>query len=140
MVVKRVARGVSRRVARGSERGQAMVEFALISIPLLLICFAVIQFGLVLHDYMALTHAADVGARAASVSRNQPNGVALAQNAAIASAPDLSSSNLTVTVTAQPWSAGSQIKVQATYPYSIGILGMVVASGNLSASTTARSE
>ena len=117
-----------------------MVEFALISIPLLLICFAVIQFGLTLHNYMALTHAADVGARVASVSRAQPNGVTLAQNAAIASAPDLTSANVTVTVTPQPWSAGSQITVKATYPYSINILGMVITSGNLSAQTTARAE
>lgn len=117
-----------------------MVEFALISVPLLLICFAVIQFGLTLHNYMALTHAADVGARVASVSRDKPNGVTLVQNAAIASAPDLKSANVTVTVTPQPWATGSQITVKATYPYSINILGMVIASGNLSAQTTARTE
>jgi Flp pilus assembly protein TadG len=133
-------RRARRKVSHGAERGQAMVEFALVSIPLLLICFAVIQFGLTLHDYMALTHAADVGARTASVSRGQANGVVLAQNAAKASAPDLKSTNLNVTVTAQTWSVGSQVTVQATYPYSISILGMVVASGNLSAQTTARAE
>jgi Flp pilus assembly protein TadG len=117
-----------------------MVEFALISIPLLLICFAVIQFGLTLHNYMAITHAADVGARVASVSRDKPTGVVLAQNAAIASASGLNTANMTVTVTPQPWSPGSQITVEVTYPYSINILGMTVASGNLDAQTTARTE
>ena len=66
------------------ERGQATVEFTLVIIPVLLICFGVLQFGLVLHDYVTLTHAADVGARTASVSRDQPNGATLARNATIA--------------------------------------------------------
>jgi hypothetical protein len=43
-------------------------------------------------------------------------------------------------VTPQPWSAGSQVTVQATYPYSVNILGFVVTSGNLTAQTSARAE
>ena len=93
-----------------------------------------------LHDYVTLTHAADVGVRVASVSRDDPNAVTLARNATIASASDLNASKLTVTVTPQPWTAGSQISVHATYPYSISILGIVVTSGNLSAQTSARAE
>jgi Flp pilus assembly protein TadG len=122
------------------ERGQAMVEFTLVIIPVLLICFAIVQFGLMLHDYVTLTHAADVGARVASVSRDQPNGVTLARNATISSASGLNSGQLNVTVTPQPWSAGTQITVQATYPYSVNILGFVVTSGNLTAQTSARAE
>src|SRR5258705_1467245 len=120
----------------GRERGQAMVEFTLVIIPVLLICFAIVQFGLMLHDYVTLTHAADVGARVASVSRDQPNGVTLARNATISSASGLNSGQLNVTVTPQPWSAGSQVTVQATYPYSVNILGFVVTSGNLTAQTS----
>jgi Flp pilus assembly protein TadG len=127
-------------LVRGRDRAQATVEFTLVIMPVLLICFAILQFGLMLHDYVTLTHAADVGVRVASVSRDKPNGVTLAQNATIASASDLDSAKLTVTVTPQPWSAGSQITVHATYPYSISILGLVVTSGNLSAQTTARAE
>ena len=128
------------RAWRVRERGQATVEFTLVIIPVLLICFGVLQFGLVLHDYVTLTHAADVGARTASVSRDQPNGATLARNATIASASDLNSGQISVTVTPQPWVAGSQITVRATYPYSINILGIVVTSGNLSATTSARAE
>ena len=117
-----------------------MVEFTLVIIPVLLICFAIVQFGLMLHDYVTLTHAADVGARVASVSRDQANGVTLARNATIASASGLNTAQLNVTVTPQPWTAGSQITVQATYPYSVNILGFVVTSGNLSAQTSARAE
>ena len=117
-----------------------MVEFTLVIIPVLLICFAIVQFGLMLHDYVTLTHAADVGARVASVSRDQPNGVTLARNATIASASGLNSGQLNVTVTPQPWLAGSQVTVQATYPYSVNILGFVVTSGNLTAQTSARAE
>jgi Flp pilus assembly protein TadG len=140
VVVEAEARRVSRADRLGRERGQAMVEFSLVIVPVLLICFAILQFGLLLHDYVTLTHAADVGARTASVSRDQPNGVQLARNAVIASASDLNAGQLSVSVTPQPWSAGSQITVGATYPYSIDILGIVVTSGNLSAQTTARAE
>ena len=134
------ARGIGRASRPCRDRGQATVEFALVIIPVLLICLAIVQFGAALHDYVTLTHAADAGARTASVSRDQANGVTLARNATLASASDLSASQLNVTVTPQPWPAGSQITVRATYPYSISILGVVVTSGSLSAQTTARAE
>jgi hypothetical protein len=38
------------------------------------------------------------------------------------------------------WSAGSDVTVTATYPYSISLLGWVVASGNLSTTMKERVE
>ena len=38
------------------------------------------------------------------------------------------------------WVHGGDVTVQATYPYSISLLGVVVASGDLTSTTTERVE
>ena len=58
----------------------------------------------------------------------------------LGAATDLDTSKLNVTVTAPPWQPGAAVTVTATYPYSINILGIVVASGNLHSATTERVE
>jgi hypothetical protein len=59
--------GSSRRAARGTSRGQATVEFALLLPVLVLAAVAILQVGLVVRDYVAVVHAAREAARAASV-------------------------------------------------------------------------
>jgi hypothetical protein len=66
------------------------------------------------------------------------------QQAAWDAAPDLNHTNLGV-VTNDPDSpdfsqGGTQVVVTVTYPYSINLLGMVVASGNLTSQMTGRLE
>ena len=55
---------------------------------------------------------------------------------------DLDSTKVNVPdpVTPTGWVHGGDVTVTATYPYSISLLGIVVASGNLSSSTTERIE
>lgn len=48
-------------------RGQALVEFALVLMPIMLILVGIIQFGLLLGANVALTNAAREGARAATI-------------------------------------------------------------------------
>jgi Flp pilus assembly protein TadG len=60
----------------GSERGTALVEFALIAPLLFLFLFGIIEFGRALNYYNDLTQLAGQGARAAIVSRN-PDGTAV---------------------------------------------------------------
>jgi Flp pilus assembly protein TadG len=60
----------------GSERGTALVEFALIAPILFLFLFGIIEFGRALNYYNDLTQLAGQGARAAIVSRN-PDGSAV---------------------------------------------------------------
>ncbi len=57
----------SRRRLRGTERGQATVELALVLPVLVLAAVAMLQVGLVIRDYVAVIHAAREAARAASV-------------------------------------------------------------------------
>lgn len=123
-----------------SERGQAMVEFALVLPVLLLILFGIIQFGIAYNHYLTVTDAARVGARKAAVSRMSPDPVGSAVQAARDSAKDLDQSQLGVSVTAGSWSPGADVAVHVTYPYAINILGIVVKSGTLSSTTTERIE
>ncbi|NCO65679.1 MAG: hypothetical protein COW32_05980 [Candidatus Aquicultor secundus] len=50
-----------------NERGASSVEFAIILPVLILILFAIFEFGLTYRDYLAITHAAREGARMAAV-------------------------------------------------------------------------
>jgi len=50
-----------------SERGQSLVEFALVLMPLFLILLGIIQFGFVFNSYVTLTNSAREGARIGTV-------------------------------------------------------------------------
>ena len=122
------------------ERGQTMVEFALVVPILLVVVFSIIQFGILYNHYITLTDATRVGARKGAVSRTAPNPIALAVAATRAAAPGLKPAQLGVTATATAWSPGADITVEATYPYDIDVLGIVVASGTLRSKTVERVE
>ena len=125
------------------QRGQTLVEFAIVIPLLLMVMMAIYQFGVVYNNWVTLTDAARAGARQAAVSRGlaDPNGTAVSR--VKASATDLDQSKLVVNVTppdGSGWTQGADATVQASYPYSINIMGIVVASGNLNVSTTERIE
>jgi hypothetical protein len=115
-----------------------MVEFTLVLPVLLVVLFGIIQFGIAFNNYVALTDAVRAGARIAAVSRfsSTPGADTTSR---VKSSTDLDPSKLNVTVTST-WVRGDDVVVAATYPYSISLLGMVVASGQLSSSTTERVE
>jgi Flp pilus assembly protein TadG len=123
-----------------NDRGQTMVEFALVVPVLLLVVFGIIQFGMLYNDYITLTDATRVGARKGAVSRTAANPAALAEAATRAAAPGLKPANFGVTVTATAWAPGADITVEATYPYDVNIMGVVVASGTLRSKTVERVE
>jgi uncharacterized protein (UPF0333 family) len=61
--------------ARPRDRGQAMVEFAVVLLPLLVVIVGIVQFGLILGANVSLTNAAREGAREATIYRyNAANG------------------------------------------------------------------
>jgi hypothetical protein len=122
------------------QQGQTMVEFALVAPLLLVILFAVLQFGAVYNDYVTLTDATRVGARKGATSRHEANPEAEAEAAARNSAPGLDQAKLDVFVEATDWEHGESVSVEASYPYEIDLLGFVVASGDLTSETTERVE
>jgi Flp pilus assembly protein TadG len=58
------------RVKFASQKGAAMVEFALILIPLIILTFGLIEFGLLMYNQQVLTNASREGARAGIVVSN----------------------------------------------------------------------
>jgi Flp pilus assembly protein TadG len=124
---------------RDGERGQAMVEFALVLPVLCLVMFAVFEFGQAWWDYQQLSSAASEGARKAIVSRNDANKTTAITTAVKDNAPGLDSGSVNVNITST-WSPGSTVTVTATYPEDITIMGTTLFHGNLSSSRTARVE
>lgn len=129
-----------RRYPISDERGQTMVEFALVIPILCVVLFGVIQFGILYKDYVTLTDAARVGARQAAVSRHAGDPVGVVVTKVQSSAAGLDPAKLAVTVAATGWEHGEDVTVTATYPYEINLLGLVVASGDLKSTTTERVE
>lgn len=124
-----------------SEHGQTAVEFALVTPIIVLLLLGVIQVGVAFHDYITLTDAARAGARKAVVERFTGETNAQLQQHVRDSAGDLDQSKLQVTVNIPtPDTPGSTVTVTATYPYSIDLLGMVVASGKETSTMTDRLE
>ena len=65
-----------------NEKGQSTVELALSLAVLMLIVFAIIDFGRVFHAYLTIEHAGREAARAASVGKNDDFIRTTAMNAA----------------------------------------------------------
>lgn len=123
-----------------SDRGQTMVEFALVVPVLCLVIFGIIQCGILYNNYITLTDATRVGARKAAVSRTAADPVGLAKTATRNAASGLETPPLAVFVTATAWAPGADVTVEATYPYELKLLWFVAASGTLSSKTTERVE
>lgn len=52
---------------RERSRGQSLVEFSLVLVPLLLLILGVVQFGLIFNSYVTITNAAREGARSGTI-------------------------------------------------------------------------
>lgn len=117
-----------------------MVEFALVVPILCVILFGVFQFGALYNDYVTVTDATRVGARKAAVSRHDSCPSCSAETAARNSASGLTPSKLAISVTTTGWNHGDSVTVEATYPYKVDLLGVVVKSGSLKSKTTERVE
>ena len=113
-----------------SEKGQTMVEFAII-VPM-----GIVQLGLVYNNWVSLTDAARAGARKGAVCRTgcTPDATTATINVVKNSAADLNPANLGVTVTST-WVQGADVTVQASYPWSVNVMGVVVSSGTMTATT-----
>lgn len=127
--------------ARGEERGQALVEFALVLPLFVTLLFGIIQFGIAFNHYLVLTDAVRAGARTAAVSRTAPDPNGAGEKAVRRAAVDLRAADLIVTVNAPSgWKRGSEVSVTASYPYSLEVYGLAFSSGRISSTTTERIE
>ncbi len=132
---------MNKRFSLRNQQGQSMTEFALVLPILALLLFGVIQFGIVFNNYITLTDAVRAGARKGAVSRHLGDPPGAVEQRVRDAATDLRQSDLDVTVSADPgWTANAEVTVNATYPYQISLLGLVVKSGRLSSTTKERVE
>lgn len=122
-----------------NQRGQAMVEFAIVVPLLMLLILAIIQIGGIYRNYLALVDSVRAGARVAAVSRQDANPAAEAVARVRDAANDLSQGSLDVQVTST-WLAGSDVTVTASYPYQMCLLGVICQSGVLHSTTKERVE
>ena len=76
----------------GNRRGQAMLEFALVLPVLILVLMGMLEFGRVMHEYMLVTEAARIGARAAVVNAND----ATVRSQIMSAVPAIESANITI--------------------------------------------
>lgn len=98
-----------------NNRGQALVELALVLPVLLLILAGTIEFGRVLNQYLVVTAAAREGARAAVVGGSDAVVTETVENAAAA----IDQSNMTVSITPSDRLRGSMVTVTVTNPVRI---------------------
>jgi Flp pilus assembly protein TadG len=123
-----------------NERGQTLTELALVLPLLVVLVLAIAQFGVAFNNYVTLTDAARAAARKGAVSR-EAGQTSACQAAGYAAGQNLNNPGTDFVVTcSSSWSIGSDVTVTATYPYSISLLGWVVASGNLSTTMKERVE
>ena len=127
------------RLSFRSDDGQAFVEFALVLPILVLLILGITQFGLAFRNYIAITDAARVGARAAAVKRT--SGPCAAASTAIQNTVSAGQwSQISSRITCVPGTnVGDQVSITINYPYSIGLPGISV-SGNLTANAKERME
>jgi Flp pilus assembly protein TadG len=129
----------TRLLRKQREQGQTLTEFALVLPLLAVLLFGIIQFGITFNRYVTLTDAVRAGAREGAVGRHLSDPAGAVEDRVRESAGDLNQADLAVTVSST-WERGEDVTVNATYPYEISLLGWVVASGDLSSTTTERVE
>ena len=123
---------------RRSERGSAVVEFALVLPVVLLVLLALIQVAALARDRLVLTEAARAGARAASVEDSDEAAATAARAAAAGLDPD----RLAVSV-ARAGARGSPVTVSVSYtvPIVAALAGWLLPdSVDLHAEATMRQE
>ena len=143
----------------GSERGTAVVEFALVAPILFLLVFGILDFGRALNYYNDVTQLAGQGARAAAVIRN-PDGTAIGATSGTVDNADCGGksysiqcqlknyyptdnelqSGVHVCIPSSPTAVGQPVTVHVSFQFNFtsGLFGF--ANINLSSTQTERAE
>jgi Flp pilus assembly protein TadG len=130
-----------------SERGTALVEFALIAPLLFLLLFGIVDLSRALDYYNQLTQLAGQGARAAAVNRN-PDGTALSSSNKFSiqqqlvnnytKQPELKNGEVICIMSPVPTNPGDPVTVKASYHFNfIPLVGAAAhAFGGITLSAT----
>jgi Flp pilus assembly protein TadG len=105
-----------------SEEGAAAVEFALLLLPLVLLMFGTVEFGIAIYAREVLVNASREGARAGIVSRTPKLGtteVTAVVNNALTNSLILNPSLANVTINGAGGAYPATLSVAIVYPYSL---------------------
>jgi len=130
-ILRRIIRRTGKR-----EGGQSLVEFALVLPIFLLVLFAIVDFGMAFHAWIAVTNSAREGARLGAV-RGPATEI---EQRVRDTTGTLDQANLTVTVTNAEGDPGDSVIVDVSYAYSLmtpmADLLALVSGGTISDSLT----
>ena len=120
-IIRRITRRTGKR-----ERGQSLVEFALVLPIFLLVLFAIVDFGMAFHAWITVTNSAREGARLGAVRASATD----VEQRVRDTADSLNEDDLLVTVTNAEGDPGESVVVDVSYGYSLitplaDILGMI---------------
>jgi Flp pilus assembly protein TadG len=100
---------------REGEKGQNLVEFAMVVPIFLILVFAIVDFGMGFHAWITVTNAAREGARIGAVGADQPTIEARVMDTAGSLAQD----DITITVTNAQGDPGEAVTVDVQYDYQL---------------------
>lgn len=132
------------RPLRRDERGQALVEFALVLPILLALIIGILDFGRALDYYNQVTQLAGQGARAAAVNRN-PDGTAITTGSSLqaqlvntyTAQPELKKGVVVCVEGPLPQNVGDPVTVKVSYKFNfIPFLGTRLGFSNITLSST----
>ncbi|MBW3660054.1 MAG: pilus assembly protein [Gemmatimonadetes bacterium] len=116
---------LARRPEGRGERGQSLVELAIVLPILLALLVGIFEMGRAWNVYQVLTNAAREGARAAVIPTNAESDVRTTIESYLADAA-LDPALGTITITGQGNGVGTPSQVEIEYPYEFAFLGPVV--------------
>ncbi|QFT88466.1 TadE-like protein [Bacillus sp. THAF10] len=98
-----------------SQKGQSLVEFALILPLILFLLFGMFDMGRVLFAAIALEHAAREGARVASVGKSNSEVITSINNATTG----LDSNSVSISISSTARIPGENIEIEISYPVNM---------------------
>ncbi|MGJ7919801.1 TadE/TadG family type IV pilus assembly protein [Neobacillus sp. LXY-4] len=123
-----------------SEKGQSLVEFALVLPLLLLLLFGIVDFGRVFHAYLTIDHAGREAARVASIGKPDTIIKSTAVNYGVSI--NLKTDQVTVNPNETARSSGDEVEIKIVYPINFltPIIGDIVGPLTLTDKTVMRVE
>ena len=111
-----ILKRITRRKGEGEgEGGQSLVEFVLVLPIFLLVLFAIVEFGMAFHAWIAVTNSAREGARLGAVRGSATE----IEQRVWDTTGTLEQGKLTVTVTNAEGDPGDSVIVDVSYAYSL---------------------
>ena len=134
---RRWAVTVGRRLRLGREDGQALIEFAFVLVPLLLIIFGGIEFGRAWNAKNDTVHLANEAVRYAAVDQ-----LTSANCTSIINEASLDKLTASIQVTQTPLASGDPVTVKVTVPFNtvVPLLSDIMNFSSLSGTATMRFE